>query len=184
MVVGDETNAAEVKPPAIDEAGDHHETAQDSSSSGPKSALHGFATLAAAALSPNPRAANEKYMGETTSSTTDAPTTATNEIKQVPPSFAATATTASVPVQPPVRPTTTTVLAKRGVPHVYRDFVNVPDALGMLRKKTGGVTQPFPEKLHDMLDAQEETSIVGWLPHGRAFIVRKPKEFTTIIMPK
>jgi len=25
---------------------------------------------------------------------------------------------------------------------------------------------------------------VGWLPHGRAFIVRKPKQFTTEIMPK
>jgi hypothetical protein len=36
---------------------------------------------------------------------------------------------------------------KRGIPHVYRDFSNVPDVAGFVRKKTGGVTQPFPEKV-------------------------------------
>ena len=46
----------------------------------------------------------------------------------------------------------------------------------------------FPDKLHEML-AQESSddpasAIVSWLPHGRAFIVRKPKEFTTQVMPK
>lgn len=46
----------------------------------------------------------------------------------------------------------------------------------------------FPDKLHEML-AQESSddpasAIVSWLPHGRAFIVRKPKEFTTEVMPK
>lgn len=73
---------------------------------------------------------------------------------------------------------------KRGVPHIYRDFTNIPDTAGYVRKKTGGVTQPFPEKLHEMLDQVNEPSLVAWLPHGRAFIVRKPKEFTAQIMPK
>lgn len=73
---------------------------------------------------------------------------------------------------------------KRGVPHVYRDYSNVPDAAGYVRKKTGGVTQPFPEKLHEMLEQENEPSIVSWLPHGRAFLVRKPKHFTSIVMPK
>lgn len=73
---------------------------------------------------------------------------------------------------------------KRGVPHIYRDFTNIPDTAGYVRKKTGGVTQPFPEKLHEMLDQVREPTIVSWLPHGRAFIVRKPKEFTAQIMPK
>lgn len=73
---------------------------------------------------------------------------------------------------------------RRGVPHVYRDYSNVPDTTGFVRKKTGGVTQPFPEKLHEMLEKENEPSIVSWLPHGRAFIVRKPKEFTQDIMPK
>jgi hypothetical protein len=75
-----------------------------------------------------------------------------------------------------------------GVPRVYHDYSEIPsDDETYVRKKTGGVTQPFPEKLHEMLSAVEGTgneSIVSWLPHGRAFIVRKPKEFTDVIMPK
>lgn len=46
----------------------------------------------------------------------------------------------------------------------------------------------FPDKLHEMLCQESSddpaSAIVSWLPHGRAFIVRKPKEFTTEIMPK
>jgi HSF-type DNA-binding len=74
-----------------------------------------------------------------------------------------------------------------GVPHVYRDHSQLPDDDSFIRKKTGGVTQPFPEKLQEMLravDGTENAEIVSWLPHGRAFLVRKPKEFTEVIMPK
>lgn len=74
-----------------------------------------------------------------------------------------------------------------GVPHVYHDHSQLPDDSSFTRKKTGGVTQPFPEKLQEMLRSVAETkgtAIVSWLPHGRAFLVRKPKEFTEIIMPK
>jgi hypothetical protein len=81
----------------------------------------------------------------------------------------------------------TPIAPKRGVPHVYHDYSHTPDMPGYIRKKTGGVTQPFPEKLHEMLDTEtavEAQSIVSWLPHGRAFIVRKPKVFTKEIMPK
>lgn len=71
-------------------------------------------------------------------------------------------------------------------PHVYHDYSNFPDTIGFVRKKTGGVTQPFPEKLMEMLsrEGQQSATIVSWLSHGRAFIVRKPKEFTNAIMPK
>ena len=77
----------------------------------------------------------------------------------------------------------------RGVPHVYHDFSQLPGpGPSFVRKKTGGVTQPFPEKLHEMLlyEASDDPSsaIVSWLPHGRAFIVRRPKEFISQIMPK
>ena len=70
--------------------------------------------------------------------------------------------------------------------HVYHDYSSIPDTVGFVRKKTGGVTQPFPEKLMDMLDkaGSENPSVVSWLPHGRAFIVCKPKIFTADIMPK
>jgi hypothetical protein len=73
---------------------------------------------------------------------------------------------------------------RKGIPHVYRDFSNVPDTVGVVRKKTGGVAQPFPEKLHNMLNVESEAHprAVSWLPHGRAFIVRDPHEFTDYIM--
>eukprot|EP00934_Nitzschia_sp_Nitz4_P002535 Nitzschia sp. Nitz4//scaffold86_size83305//51020//52056//NITZ4_005265-RA/size83305-snap-gene-0.172-mRNA-1//-1//CDS//3329559259//2525//frame0 len=51
----------------------------------------------------------------------------------------------------------------------------------------GGVTTPFPWKLHDMLDDMARNgdhSVVTWQPHGRAFMVHKPKEFVEDIMPK
>jgi hypothetical protein len=85
-----------------------------------------------------------------------------------------------------IRPTSPSSKAnrKRGVPHVYRDYSNVPDSTGYVRKKTGGVTQPFPEKLHEMLEREPDPNIVSWLPHGRAFLVRRPKEFTSHVMPK
>jgi len=73
------------------------------------------------------------------------------------------------------------------LPHVYRDFSTVPDSAGFVRKKTGGVSQPFPEKLYIMLEAESQrpaqSNIVSWLPHGRAFIVHKPKQFTQDVMP-
>ena len=71
-------------------------------------------------------------------------------------------------------------------PHVYHDYSAVPDTVGYTRKKTGGVSTPFPEKLMEMLSRESSTnsSIVSWLPHGRAFIVRKPKEFSEDIMHK
>jgi HSF-type DNA-binding len=73
-----------------------------------------------------------------------------------------------------------------GVPHVYHDYGSVPDEPGYIRKKTGGVTQPFPEKLYEMLESEGQLrgDVVEWLPHGRAFIVRRPKDFTDRIMPK
>lgn len=76
--------------------------------------------------------------------------------------------------------------SKRGVPHIYHDYNSIPDVIGYVRKKTGGVTQPFPEKLHEMLEAVDGDTrrIVFWLSHGRAFLVQKPKEFTSEIMPK
>jgi len=49
----------------------------------------------------------------------------------------------------------------------------------------GGVTTPFPWKLHEMLDDMAHTgdnSVVCWQPHGRAFMVHKPKEFVEKIM--
>ena len=51
------------------------------------------------------------------------------------------------------------------------------------RGPRGGVTTPFPVKLHDLLDKNLHEEIISWQPHGRCFILRKPKEFVTEVMP-
>ena len=51
----------------------------------------------------------------------------------------------------------------------------------------GGVSTPFPEKLHELLETASEQGldeIIGWQPHGRCFVVHKPKEFVEAVMTK
>jgi hypothetical protein len=48
----------------------------------------------------------------------------------------------------------------------------------------GGVTTPFPLRLHDMLENVEKDGydhVVSWQPHGRCFVVHKPKEFVELL---
>lgn len=48
----------------------------------------------------------------------------------------------------------------------------------------GGVTTPFPIKLHEMLEAVTAhgiEDIVSWQAHGRCFLVHKPKEFVELL---
>lgn len=74
----------------------------------------------------------------------------------------------------------TTALSK----NIYHDYSSLPDSEHFVRKKTGGVMMPFPEKLMNMLDRESNLNptVVSWLSHGRAFIVYKPKIFTNDIM--
>jgi len=73
--------------------------------------------------------------------------------------------------------------------HDYHDHSTDPvvDPTQIKHKAKGGVVIPFPVKLHSMLDAIERDGyahIVSWQPHGRCFVVHKPKEFVSHIMPK
>lgn len=55
------------------------------------------------------------------------------------------------------------------------------------RNGKGGVITPFPLKLHNMLSQIEDdglSSVISWQPHGRAFVVRNPAEFSKRVMPK
>jgi hypothetical protein len=48
----------------------------------------------------------------------------------------------------------------------------------------GGVSTPFPLKLHEMLESVKSEGfehIVSWQPHGRCFVVHKPKEFVALL---
>lgn len=71
------------------------------------------------------------------------------------------------------------------VQHCYHDhaYDNRTDYQEDLPAR-GGVTVPFPLKLHDMLNAVVENGhehIVSWQPHGRCFVVHKPKEFVELL---
>ena len=75
------------------------------------------------------------------------------------------------------------------VQHNYHDHSTDPvvDPTQIKHKAKGGVITPFPVKLHDMLDQIERdglSHVVSWQPHGRCFVVHKPKEFVNYVMPK
>ena len=55
------------------------------------------------------------------------------------------------------------------------------------RRARGGVTEPFPERLHRMLCEVEATGddvAVSFFPHGRAFAVHNSARFVTEVLPK
>lgn len=74
--------------------------------------------------------------------------------------------------------------------HDYHDFAHCqPSELGDLHLKPirGGVQSPFPAILHRMLEDSVDKNfadVVSWQPHGRAFLIRQPKEFVASVLPK
>jgi hypothetical protein len=75
------------------------------------------------------------------------------------------------------------------VVHNYHDHANdsedhEADPTGERRR--GGVSVPFPQKMHSVLDEVERdglSNVIAWQPHGRCFVIHKPKEFTDHVMP-
>lgn len=72
--------------------------------------------------------------------------------------------------------------------HQYHDHAadRALDPQAMKYKAKGGVTIPFPVKLHIMLQQIEEDGlahVVSWQPHGRCFVVHEPKQFVKQVMP-
>mmetsp|Transcript_6904 Transcript_6904/g.10370 ORF Transcript_6904/g.10370 Transcript_6904/m.10370 type:complete len:354 (+) Transcript_6904:139-1200(+) len=81
---------------------------------------------------------------------------------------------------------------KHCVQHNYHDHSLDNDRTFKVDKQTvskGGVTVPFPMKLHDMLEhiellEPELAHVVTWQPHGRCFIVHKPKLFAERVLAR
>lgn len=71
------------------------------------------------------------------------------------------------------------------VQHNYHDHsADVRSQYQEERPARGGVTMPFPLKLHDMLNAAASEGlehIVSWQPHGRCFLVHDPKAFVELL---
>jgi hypothetical protein len=68
------------------------------------------------------------------------------------------------------------------LPYVDHLYDEADDEEDNKRKNTGGVTNPFPEKLLELM-GEADASIIGWLPHGRAFKIRNVRAFTDTTMP-
>ena len=78
---------------------------------------------------------------------------------------------------------------KREVQHHYHDHAEDTGAeyIDTPVVSKGGVTVPFPLKLHNMLAhidlyESELSSIVSWQPHGRCFLVHNIKAFTADVL--
>lgn len=72
------------------------------------------------------------------------------------------------------------------VKHEYHDhaFDESPEKSKKPRRgPRGGVTTPFPVKLFNLLQKNMHEDVISWQPHGRCFLLRKPKEFVTDVMP-
>ena len=80
------------------------------------------------------------------------------------------------------------------VQHNYTDHAKDSDDVVRchnhhIHHHAGGVKEPFPVKLHSMLQSEESLengdsrgcgggAVVRWMPHGRAFIVFDPVSYT------
>jgi len=55
------------------------------------------------------------------------------------------------------------------------------------RRTRGGVAEPFPEKVHRILEdcaRNGQEDICSFAPHGRSFRIHDPDRFSTVLMPK
>jgi len=68
------------------------------------------------------------------------------------------------------------------MPYVDHLYDEMDDEESYKRKNTGGVTNPFPEKLMDLMSSVDP-AVIGWLPHGRGFKIRDQKTFVDRVMP-
>ena len=63
-----------------------------------------------------------------------------------------------------------------------------PDEETLAKRRTrGGVTEPFPERMHRLLQDCEdngETEVISFLPHGRAFMIYHVERFCREVMPR
>jgi hypothetical protein len=73
------------------------------------------------------------------------------------------------------------------VNHNYHDYSAVIDEGNDKPLTRGGILSPFPLKLHTILDSIENdgyAEVISWQPHGRCFVIHKPKDFMEYVMPK
>ena len=92
-----------------------------------------------------------------------------------------------VPIKDALQEIGTTLRVKTS-PYIDVAGAADPDPTDSKVKKTrGGVTEPFPEKLHRLLKEIEKDGngdVISFYSHGRAIGIHKPEKFVSEIMPK
>jgi hypothetical protein len=77
---------------------------------------------------------------------------------------------------------------RKNVPYFDASSLQDPDPDTVTGRRTrGGVVEPFPEKLHRMLNdcvEKGEEDIISFFPHGRAFAIHHPERFAREVMPR
>lgn len=71
----------------------------------------------------------------------------------------------------------------KGAPSQTKLLSVMSSSYGPMKNKCSAI-MPFPGKLLEVLDRGDLTSIIDWMDHGRAFIVKQPKIFTTQVLPR
>lgn len=77
---------------------------------------------------------------------------------------------------------------KKNAPYFDASSLADPDPVALANRRTrGGVTEPFPEKLHRLLrecEKKGESDVISFYSHGRAFSIHKVERFCREIMPR
>jgi len=106
---------------------------------------------------------------------------------EVPRQISNTASTGAEVNQDGVLKALGSAMRKKNSMYIDTSSMSDPDPTDLARRRTrGGVTEPFPDKLHRMLVEVEETGksdIISFFSHGRAFGVHDPERFVKEIMP-
>lgn len=98
-----------------------------------------------------------------------------------------------VPITPagPLRPRTMASPSKKEkkplktsvVDHTYRDYSRT-EITDIVDSFTGINEDIFPAKLHEILSTPKYAGIIGWRPHGRAWMIEHKKAFVKEILPQ
>jgi hypothetical protein len=84
-----------------------------------------------------------------------------------------------------------------GPRYVYRDFSHLPRDASSIDPRTSGISEDgtalaldelrnskLPAKLNHMLADPQNSHIISWMPHGRAWKILRPQEFTDRVLPR
>jgi hypothetical protein len=66
------------------------------------------------------------------------------------------------------------------IDHSYEDFANTPLIYGALIDGTR--TSNFPAKLHEIMSNSEYEHIIGWMPHGRSWMVKNKELLESVVL--